>query len=170
MKASTTPKVSLSVGAAGLQPFTCGMLIPPAEPEPDCAELDDAGSDAVALEEGCASETVPLEDGTLESVTLDVALPDGVSVAELDGEAFSLEDNDKLPTSLEGAASDDEISETCDSVSGELALLLESLPQAHRKNETNPKKIFFFMAYKITLNCGNGSIFILFYTRKMCVK
>ena len=165
MKASTTPKVSLSVGAAGLQPFTCGMLIPPAEPEPDCAELDDAGSDAVALEEGCASETVPLEDGTL-----DVALPDGVSVAELDGEAFSLEDNDKLPTSLEGAASDDEISETCDSVSGELALLLESLPQAHRKNETNPQKIFFFMAYKITLNCGNGSIFILFYTRKMCVK
>ena len=153
MNASTTPKVSLSVGAAGLQPLTCGKLIPPAGPEPDCAALDDETCDAVSLEEVCASETVPLED---ESV--DVEAPDGVSVAELDDRVFSPEDGDSLSgvalLSLEYEISDDEISP----------------PQAHRKNETNPQKIFFFIAYKITLFCGNSSVFVWFYIRKMCVE
>ena len=132
MNASTTPKVSLSVGAAGLQPLTCGKLIPPAGPEPDCAALDDETFGAVSLEEVCASETVPLED---ESV--DVESPDCVSVAELDDRVFSPEDGGY-------ETSEDEISP----------------PQAHRKNETNPQKIFFFIAYKITLFCWNSSFFV----------
>ena len=159
IKASTTPKVSLSTGAVGLQPLSCGKLIPPAGPEPDCAALEDDVVDAVALEEGCVPVTVPLDSGASEAVSLDC-----VSAAELDDKTLLLDDGDSLSgvalLSLEYEISDDEISETCDSVSGELALLPESLPQAHRKNETNPQKIFFFIVYKITLNCGNGLDFL----------
>lgn len=149
IKASTTPKVSLSTGAVGLQPLSCGKLIPPAGPEPDCA----------ALEEDCVPVTVPLDSGASEAVSLDC-----VSAAELDDKTLLPDDDDSLSgvalLSLEYEISDDEISETSNSVSGELALLPESLPQAHRKNETNPQKIFFFIVYKITLNCGNGLDFL----------
>jgi hypothetical protein len=169
IKASTTPKVSLSTGAVGLQPLSCGKLIPPAGPEPDCAALEEEVVDAVPLEEDCVPVTVLLDNEASEAVSLDC-----VSAAELDDKAFLPDDGDSLSgvaaLSLEYEISDDEISETCDSVSGELALLPESLPQAHRKNETNPQKIFFFIVYKITLNCGNGLDFLWFYIRKICVK
>ena len=153
IKASTTPKVSLSVGAAGLQPLTCGKLIPPAGPEPDCAALEDDVVDAVALEEDCVSVTVPLDNEASEAVSLDC-----VSAAELDDKTPLSDDDDSLSgvalLSLEYETSDDEISP----------------PQAHRKNETNPQKIFFFIAYKITLFCGNSSVFVWFYIRETCVE